>query len=338
VTPNIFNYATSELSQDAFFCWLLEWSKDEYAMYKLNKISLGFINYIMDKAKKDKIDIVKEIDIKRQNEKIDFYVKINNTTIILFEDKTGTKPHDNQLIRYKKSIEKKYKDYQLVYVYLKSDIVWKSERKEIMDADYIIIDISGLVNIFLGLLDIFENKNSSDNDLFDDYFNYIVSKSKTYDSFRILPYSKWNDNAWLGFYAYLEHEINTSGIGNWAGGLKTWLTLAYLDKGYESEIDDLIEVCLTLDKNKIIIDALDIETTKISEYQEYLQDKIGNDPISAIDDFHFVEKQGNGKKIRIAVIENIFIFCENEIIDVEKTLNKIKDITQKFHECFSNGE
>jgi hypothetical protein len=27
--PNIFKYATSELSQDAFICWLLAWAKDE---------------------------------------------------------------------------------------------------------------------------------------------------------------------------------------------------------------------------------------------------------------------------------------------------------------------
>lgn len=29
-TPNIFKYAGSELSQDAFTAWLLEWSNPEY--------------------------------------------------------------------------------------------------------------------------------------------------------------------------------------------------------------------------------------------------------------------------------------------------------------------
>ena len=28
--PNLFDYATSELSQDAFICWLLKWSNPEY--------------------------------------------------------------------------------------------------------------------------------------------------------------------------------------------------------------------------------------------------------------------------------------------------------------------
>ena len=31
-TPNLFSFATSELSQDAFICWLLSWAKSEYAI------------------------------------------------------------------------------------------------------------------------------------------------------------------------------------------------------------------------------------------------------------------------------------------------------------------
>jgi len=28
--PNLFNYATSELSQDAMICYMLEWAKEDY--------------------------------------------------------------------------------------------------------------------------------------------------------------------------------------------------------------------------------------------------------------------------------------------------------------------
>lgn len=28
--PNIFHFATKELSQDAFLCWLLSWAKNDY--------------------------------------------------------------------------------------------------------------------------------------------------------------------------------------------------------------------------------------------------------------------------------------------------------------------
>ena len=28
--PNLFKYAVSELTQDAFLCWLLEWADEKY--------------------------------------------------------------------------------------------------------------------------------------------------------------------------------------------------------------------------------------------------------------------------------------------------------------------
>ena len=34
-TPNLFKFATSELSQDAFICWLLSWAKKDYEIQEL---------------------------------------------------------------------------------------------------------------------------------------------------------------------------------------------------------------------------------------------------------------------------------------------------------------
>ena len=36
--PNIFNFATKELSQDAFLCYLLEFSKEGYKKYEKEHI------------------------------------------------------------------------------------------------------------------------------------------------------------------------------------------------------------------------------------------------------------------------------------------------------------
>ena len=32
--PNIFNYAKSELTNDAIICWLLDWTNSEHEIYK----------------------------------------------------------------------------------------------------------------------------------------------------------------------------------------------------------------------------------------------------------------------------------------------------------------
>jgi hypothetical protein len=326
--PNIFTYATSELSQDAFFCWLLEWSKKEYAGEELNTISLNFINYILEKTNKTKIGEVNEIEIKQQENKIDFYAKINGAIIILFEDKLETQQHDNQLLRYKQYIEETYKNYQHSYVYLKSDIIWNVEKTKIKEAGYLMIDIFDLLKIF---------KIPLNNELLNDYIQTVTLKANVYNSYNALPFAEWknNDKAWLGFYAYLESELDNCETGFWAGGLKTWVGLGHSYKEYESEIDDVIEVALVLDKNKIAIDALTTDvSTEIDEYQEYLRELVEKSSIGTAYNFHCLGKSGNKNNPRIITIDDIVIINKDGILDKEKTLNKIADIAKKFHECF----
>lgn len=326
--PNIFSYAKSELSQDAFFCWLLEWSKKDYAGEELNVISLNFINHILEKTDKNKIDVVDKIEIKQQEADIDFYAKINDALVILFEDKLKTQHHDDQLSRYKQYIEKTYKNYQHSYVYLKSAIIWNGEKEEIKKAGYFTIDIFDLLKMF---------KIPSSNELFNDYIQTICFKANVYNSYKTLPFAEWrnNDEAWLGFYAYLESEIDNCETRFWAGGLKTWVALGYYYK-YEDEIEDEIDVSLVLDRDKIAIDSNIQPKMDFSEYQEYLTEIIEESSMGTINNLYFGGKPGNKKFSRIMHIEDIIIINENGVMDSEKTLNKIVDIKKKFHECFSD--
>ena len=55
--PNLFNYATSELSQDAFLLWLLEWANPSNSEYdpELHLTAKVFLRRIIDVD--DKFDI-----------------------------------------------------------------------------------------------------------------------------------------------------------------------------------------------------------------------------------------------------------------------------------------
>lgn len=106
--PNIFNYATSELSQDAFICWLLEWSMQENKnknndLYKSGK---SFLKAILKKVGVS--DDAEIIEIKKQYKSIDvlLIVREKNGAIktIIVEDKTFTDEHSEQLERYKKKV------------------------------------------------------------------------------------------------------------------------------------------------------------------------------------------------------------------------------------------
>lgn len=98
--PNIFSYATSELSQDAMFAWLIQWADPKNKEYDvtLNKVAKDFIKLLMNKDSKFTIESVK---VKRQWKNVDIVAEINSNSFLLIEDKTGTTIHDNQLERYK---------------------------------------------------------------------------------------------------------------------------------------------------------------------------------------------------------------------------------------------
>lgn len=112
LSQNIFHYAKSELSQDAFISLLIAWfdSDDE----ELREISKDFINSLYKEytkkfsEKNDNLLNIQSIKIKQQHFKIDVYFEIEcqNRDIVAFiiEDKIWTEPHSKQLKRYVKNV------------------------------------------------------------------------------------------------------------------------------------------------------------------------------------------------------------------------------------------
>jgi hypothetical protein len=80
-------------------------------------------NYITNKN-----IIINKIEIYRQYKDIDFYIRLNEELVILFEDKIKTNAHDNQLERYNKIIKEKYPNDKIFFVYIKSDFVFAKEK------------------------------------------------------------------------------------------------------------------------------------------------------------------------------------------------------------------
>ena len=100
--PNIFKYATKELSQDAMICWFLACLKSEDEFYKA--IGVKFVRFILDDEKiKDK-DIRIDSDTPHaQYYHMDVYAVLcveNKAIPIIFEDKTDTYLHSDQMQKY----------------------------------------------------------------------------------------------------------------------------------------------------------------------------------------------------------------------------------------------
>jgi hypothetical protein len=107
--PNLFKIATSELSQDGFLTWLLQWGDNSCADENNNlyNVAQSFIKILVDE------DItINSVKAGRHWADIDVWTEINNEIFIIIEDKTNTSEHSNQLERYKKIAEKHYKNRQ----------------------------------------------------------------------------------------------------------------------------------------------------------------------------------------------------------------------------------
>ena len=94
---NLFYYATSELSQDAFICWLLSHCLKECAEENplITKCALEVLRQIPGLENITYID-----EIRKQYKHIDVLIIIGNIHVIV-EDKTFTQQHENQINRFK---------------------------------------------------------------------------------------------------------------------------------------------------------------------------------------------------------------------------------------------
>ena len=86
--PNLFEYATSELSQDAVLCWLAAWAAPEAAAEDghLHALGLQFIAALLEVNGRPVPDIA-SLEVRRQYKSIDVLLIINSRLAICIEDK-----------------------------------------------------------------------------------------------------------------------------------------------------------------------------------------------------------------------------------------------------------
>lgn len=134
IEPNIFEFATSELSQDAFLCYLMSFGKSKYKdtnteEYKLARSFLKELSVEED---------IKEI--KRQESHIDVLILTESYAVIL-EDKTFSKEHSEQLKRYNEICKSKYFDKKVKLLYFKTGYMDIQEKEKFNKDEVCILDI-----------------------------------------------------------------------------------------------------------------------------------------------------------------------------------------------------
>ena len=122
--PNIFNilkFESAEIRHSNFLAWLLNpkgnHGLNELFLKKFLKDIFSYQEYDwMDEFTIDSMDLG-DTEIKREWQHIDILI-ICTDFVVCIENKILSKEHSNQLERYRKEVEKYYKDYNCAYVYL----------------------------------------------------------------------------------------------------------------------------------------------------------------------------------------------------------------------------
>lgn len=199
--PNVFHYATSELSQDAIFLWLINWAKPEYKTTneKMHNLGCAFVRLLIDK------DIpITSIQTRKQEKNMDITVDINNAIYLVVEDKVGSGTHGDQLSRYKKTIQEKYgHNRELCFVYIKTENESFSKLRKIQSEEqYRVINREDIIALFR------EHEDTIlSNDIISDYFDCLLAKQKATDAYKTLPYKEWTDATWQGLFMELEQRL-----------------------------------------------------------------------------------------------------------------------------------
>ncbi|MDG5816456.1 hypothetical protein QA601_15270 [Chitinispirillales bacterium ANBcel5] len=139
--PNLFQFATSELSQDAVLCWFLSWlvgdagSLDPELTNIARNLVCLFFNQFDEYDPIEPSDVFEVTKLEKQYNKIDvfFLVIIKGYEVpfaFIVEDKTNTSYHSKQLERYYDFIEHKYTSvHDILGIYFKTGFINQDDER-----------------------------------------------------------------------------------------------------------------------------------------------------------------------------------------------------------------
>jgi len=209
--PNIFDYATSELSQDAVLAYMLAWAHpDHKKMTKLHKLGQCFLRTLLAKAGQ-KIGDIEKVTVQTQDNHIDVSVDINEKIFMIIEDKVDTMRHGEQIKRYKEIAEERFDGgRQIVAIYLKTGNESASYHPESeLAACFFRADVLGVLGA---------NQNTG-SDIVEEFRIHLQRLEDDTNSFKESDLIARDDDGqnkdgWLwrhaheGYFMYLEEKLN----------------------------------------------------------------------------------------------------------------------------------
>lgn len=198
--PNIFDYATTELSQDAFLAWYCRWADEGMTDdMELHTNARAYLKKYIAMQQPDYKEDIRTVVVETQHKHIDVFLAINGNLYVIIEDKIHTFKHDNQLIRYSDAITD-----PKVKLYIKTGDDSLMHKKEIeTNEGYSVIYRDELLETL--------EKCKSKSEIFVSFVKRLRRKEDEIHSYR--KSDIWNTAQVIGFYKDMERVLPDS---NWS--------------------------------------------------------------------------------------------------------------------------
>lgn len=302
---NIFSYATSELSQDAFLCWLFSYAmKDADNNPGIKACAIDFLKQFVPELENEEEIWLSEMPV-RQYKHIDILLTVNDKYKVIIEDKTFTEEHDNQLIRYFDIVEKDYKGYIVKGVYYK--IGFQSNTDTIEEAEYYYVDLYKI------LATIEKYKSETESEVFQSYYQYILQWKNNIEKYMTAPVCEWGWAQINGFYNYLKGKfpemiIDYGYVPNQTGG---FYGMWFFNNSYLFNGEDCYELYLQCEfsnrDKKICYKVKSHSENKISKLERnILTCKGGDEKMNLAKKYGFNKppRYGSGKTVTLGIYNN----------------------------------
>ena len=218
-SPNLFNWATKELSQDAFICWISEWSNPylKEKNFYMNSVGKEFITQLLNKHSIVYTDL-HSVEVFKQKFNIDIVLKIDvddNKYVLVVEDKMHALDY-NPLDQYIKSISKDeyFENYIPLGLFIKTGD--QASYLNVTSKSYALFLRNDFISFFEKIASI-----EGHNDILNDFRKRLIYSHNSVNSFASLKIKDWHWDSWKGFYNFIQKETKFKDwkyVSNPAGG------------------------------------------------------------------------------------------------------------------------
>lgn len=362
---NIFDFATKELSQDAFVRWIAESYIDNDR--QLSEFSIYFLSRLIE----ENLSEIKNIETFSQygKERIDIVIYFETTCekfAIAIEDKTLTSIHDDQLNREYDFLnkDKLFKNCLKKFVYYKTSFVGEFEKKQI-EKNWKIFDIDDIVDLFNKFLEKNKIKNFN-NIILQNYYEYVTKIKQnahlfdkdetmlTFENGLLYGNKKWERSAcWQKLFENFKFNgIEHTPVHSWTG--KYWYRFIYLEKAAKDFISVEIRSSELKDNRfsfKFVVyhisNILETENKKLTQEEiKQNSEKYIKENLVDVKDFFTMEKEKikgifseyQGYKVNFSINKKQWLSVDKygiqKVSDLKNAVGEICEIIFKLYKEF----